>query len=165
MLKGEHIILRKLQPTDVDFIYDWENNPANWEVSNTHEPFSKEDIIAFVKAEQNINVTNQLRFVICLAQNELPVGCIDLFEFNQHKKQVGMGVLIAESQYRNKGYATEALKLLITYCENELNIVHVFCNILKENTSSIRLFENCGFQFIEERILDQNKVNYYELKC
>lgn len=165
MLKAEHIFLRKLQISDVDFIYDLENNPANWEVSNTHQSFTKKEIVEFVVSEQNIFLNKQLRFIICLNQNEQPIGCIDLFEFDEQKKEVGIGVLIAENQYRNKGYATEALKLLISYCKNELNVVHVFCNIFKKNTTSIRLFENCGFQFVEERILDENKVNYYELKC
>ena len=165
MLKGEHIFLRKLQITDVDFIYNWENNPANWPVSNTKQPFTKEEIIEFVKSEQNIFLNNQIRFVICLNQNEHLVGCIDLFEFNAKSKTVGIGILIAEKKYRNKGYATEALRLLIDYCRNELKIVYAFCNIFKENTTSISLFEKCGFQFIEEKILDGNKVNYYELKC
>lgn len=165
MLKAEHIFLRKLQNSDVDFIYDWENNPVNWEVSNTHQSFTKEEIVEFVAAERNIFLNKQLRFIICLNQNEQPIGCIDLFEFDDINKQVGIGILIADHQYRNKGYATEALRLLVIYCRNELKIVRVFCNIFKENTTSIRLFEKCGFQYIEERILDGNKVNYYELEC
>jgi diamine N-acetyltransferase len=165
LLKSEHIFLRKLQLNDVDFIYDWENNPANWEVSNTKQSFSKEDIVDFVQSEQNIILNKQIRFVICLNLTEQPIGCIDLFEFDEQKKEVGIGILIADNLHRSKGYATESLRLLINYCSNELKIVHLFCNIFKENISSIRLFENCGFQFIEERILDGNKVNYYELKC
>jgi diamine N-acetyltransferase len=165
LLKSEHIFLRKLQVSDVDFIYEWENNPANWEVSNTQQPFSKQEIIEFVQSEQNIILNKQLRFIICLNQNEEPIGCIDLFEFDEKKRQVGIGILIADNQHKNKGYGTEALKVLINYCRNELEIVHLFCNIFKENTTSIRLFEKCGFKFIEERFLDGNKVNYYELKC
>jgi RimJ/RimL family protein N-acetyltransferase len=37
-------------------------------------------------------------------------------------------------------------------------------NFFKNNKTSIRLFENCGFKFIEERMLDGKKVNYFELK-
>jgi len=165
LLKAEHIFLRKLQVSDVDYIYEWENNPANWEVSNTQQSFTKEEITVFVSGNQDIFIHHQLRFIIALNSNEQPIGCIDLFEFDDKNKQVGIGVLMANNQYRNKGYATEALRLLINYCRNELKIVHAFCNIFKENTTSIRLFEKCGFQFVEERFLDGNKVNYYELKC
>ena len=75
-----------------------------------------------------------------------------------------IGILIGEKSYRNKGYASEALNLIIDYCRNELSLVNLFCNIQKDNTTSIRLFEKCGFQFIEELVLFDNKVNYYELK-
>jgi RimJ/RimL family protein N-acetyltransferase len=62
------------------------------------------------------------------------------------------------------GLATEALKQVINYCRNELKLAYIFCNIYKNNKASIRLFENCGFEFVEQRLLNQQKVNYFELK-
>ena len=87
-----------------------------------------------------------------------------MFELNKQTKSVGIGALVAEKAYRNKGSASESLRLIIAYCRNELNIVTIFCNIFKENKSSIRLFEKNGYQFIDERILFEKPVNYYELK-
>jgi len=164
VINGAHIFLRELQATDVDFIYKWENDTENWKVSGTTKPFTKDEIETFVNTQQDLTLNEQIRYVICLKDSETPIGTIDLFEFDALQKTIGIGILIGEKSYRNKGCASETLNLIIDYCRNELSLVNVFCNIQKENTTSIRLFEKCGFQFIEERVLFDNKVNYYELK-
>jgi len=163
VLKSTHIYLRKLQPGDAPFLLIWENNPENWEVSGTTKPFTNEEIENFVDSEHDLSQNQQLRLVVCVNETDKPIGTIDLFEFDKEKNSVGIGVLIAEKEFRNKGFANEALKLMVKYCLNELQIVHLFCNIFKENHQSIRLFKKNGFQFIEERVLFGKEVNYYEL--
>ncbi len=162
-LKSANIYLRNLSPLDASNLFDWENNPENWEVSNTEKLFTREEIEEFVHQPQDIHLNQQLRFMICLNNTNQSIGCIDLFEY-EIGKRVGVGILIADESSRNKGYATEALNLLIGYCRNELKVANIFCNIFKTNTPSIRLFENCGFTFVEERFLDHQKVNYYIFK-
>jgi len=164
VLTGQHIFLRDLQSDDTEVMLRWENDTENWNVSGTTKPFTKSEIKIFVSVKPNLELNEQLRFVICLNDSEKPIGTLDLFEFDIQKKTVGIGILIAEKEYRNKGYAEEALNLVIAYCRNELTLVNLFCNIQKDNTTSIRLFEKCGFQFIEERILNEEAVNYCELK-
>lgn len=163
MLIGNHIFLRAIQPSDVDFILALENNSENWEVSGTTTSFTREEITTFVNTEHNIYKNYQYRFIICLSTNNQPIGTIDLFEFDEQQNQVGIGILIAKKEDRNKGYASEALRLVVNYCVTELKIVQLFCNIFKENKNSIRLFEKNGFQFIGERELFGRSVNYYEL--
>ena len=40
-LEGKHIYLRALEPSDLDFLYQLENNTNNWEISGTITPYSK----------------------------------------------------------------------------------------------------------------------------
>ena len=40
-LKGKNITLRALEPEDLEFLYEIENNQIFWEVSHTQTPFSK----------------------------------------------------------------------------------------------------------------------------
>ncbi len=162
MLNSTEIFLRKVKPSDAEIILKWENDSDNWEVSNTNEKFTKSDIENFVNQEQDISLHNQLRLMICY--EDVSVGCVDLFEYNQETKSAGVGILIDEA-HRNKHFATQTIESLISYCRNELGIVHLFCNIFKENEHSIRLFENCGFSYVDERVLFEKKVNYYERKC
>jgi len=162
LLKSKNIFLRALQPTDVEHIFKWENNPENWENSGTSRSYTKEEISEFVNDKQDLEKSNQFRFIICLNLTDEPIGAIDLFEYNTQKSIVGVGILIAEKENRRRGFAKESLNLISNYCRNELNIVNLFCNIKKDNVSSICLFENNGFKFIEEKDLFKRKVNYYE---
>jgi len=156
------VSLREIQSADVDELLKWENNPDNWQISDTVAPFSRKQIEDFVNQPQSLSDNKQQRFMVCL--NNKAIGCIDLFEYDFAASKAGVGILIAEEIERNKGYASKALNLLINKCRNELNIVYLFCNIYKDNKASIRLFEKCGFQFVDERKLDGKPVNYYELK-
>lgn len=162
MLVGENIFLREMQIGDELPIYKWENDSENWEFGDTNKPFTKEEVIDFVNTPQNLLLNEQLRLMICLKTTKKAVGCIDLFEFNPQTKQAGVGILIGEKLQRNKGVANEALQQLATYCNDELKLNQLFCNISPNNTRSIRLFEKNNFKFIEERELFNQQVNYYE---
>jgi len=145
MLKGEQIYLRTLEPSDADIILKWENNSANWKVSNTLVPFSRKLIEDYVNSAQDIYSIKQLRFIICLVENDKEIGAIDLFDFDPYHLKVGLGILIAELQDRRNGYAKEAVLLIKEYCFNHLNLHQVYCNILSKNKASIDLFEKSGF--------------------
>ena len=145
MLKGEQIYLRTLEPADADIILKWENNSDNWRVSNTLVPFSRKLIEDYVNSAQDIYSIKQLRFIICLLENDKEIGAIDLFDFDPYHHKVGLGILIAELQDRRNGYAKEAVLLIKEYCFNHLNLHQVYCNILSKNKASIDLFEKSGF--------------------
>ena len=47
MLRGENINLRALEPSDLDVLYNWENDTSIWKVSQTIAPFSKNILAKF----------------------------------------------------------------------------------------------------------------------
>ena len=145
MLKGEQIYLRTLEPADADIIWKWENNSDNWRVSNTLVPFSRKLIEDYVNSAQDIYSIKQLRFIICLVENDKEIGAIDLFDFDPYHQKVGLGILIAKFEDRRNGYAKEAVLLIKEYCFNHLNLHQVYCNVLSKNKASIDLFEKSGF--------------------
>ena len=145
MLKGQNIYLRTIEPNDARLMLKWENNPENWAVSNTLVPFSEHLILQYVNSAQDIFETKQLRFIICVTDTDKPIGTIDLFEYDPLNQRAGLGVLIDEVSERNKGYANEALKLMIRYSWDRLNLHGLFCNIFESNEHSIKLFQKNGF--------------------
>ena len=42
LLSNDTIALRPLEPTDLDTLYQWENDTALWVVSDTVAPYSRE---------------------------------------------------------------------------------------------------------------------------
>ncbi len=157
-LKGEHIYLRALEPEDLDFIHEVENEEAIWEISCTQTPYSKFLIKQYLEnAHKDIYEAKQLRLVIS-SHEHLTLGLIDLFDFDFKNKRSGVGILVKEPQDRLKGYGREALELLIDYCFTHLDLHQLYCNILESNAASIKLFSNQGFQQIGLK-KDWNYVN------
>lgn len=157
-LKGEHIYLRALEPEDLAFIHDIENDENIWEISNTITPYSKFLIKQYLEhAHKDIYEVKQLRLVICNYHNAT-LGMIDVFDFDIKNRRAGIGVLVKESENRQKGYGREALQLLTNYCFTHLDLHQLYCNISEENEASIKLFTNQGFQNIGLK-KDWNLVN------
>jgi diamine N-acetyltransferase len=145
-LTGEKISLRAIEPQDIDVLYQWENDTENWLVSNTQTPFSRFVLEQYIaSAHEDIYSAKQLRLIICDPENKA-VGSIDLFDFEPNHLRAGIGILIAEKTDRKKGYASEALNLLINYCFDTLNLHQIYCNITTDNETSILLFQKHGFQ-------------------
>lgn len=137
--------LRALVMGDLTFLDQIENNPDNWSISDTTEAFSKELLIEYINhANKPISEVGQQRFVIALT-DETPVGFIDLFDFNYLHKRAGVGIVI-EKEYRVKGYATQAIKLMCDYALKELKLNQLYATILEDNKKSIALFEQIGFK-------------------
>lgn len=147
-LKGEHIFLRALEPEDLDFIHDIENDESIWEISNTITPYSKYLIKQYLEhSHKDIYEVKQLRLIISSYENDV-LGMIDVFDFNPKNRRAGVGILIKEETNREKGYGTEALDLLVDYCFTHLDLHQLYCNISEDNKASISLFTNRGFEKI-----------------
>jgi diamine N-acetyltransferase len=147
-LKGEHIYLRALEPEDLDFIHDIENNQDIWEISNTITPYSKFLIKQYLEqAHKDIFEVKQLRLVIC-DYNDVSLGMIDVFDFDFKNRRAGIGILINDSANRQKGYGKEALQLLTSYCKSHLDLHQLYCNVSEENEHSLKLFKQQGFEII-----------------
>ncbi len=145
-LKNEHVLLRALEPADIDLLYQWENDTENWVVSNTQTPFSRFVLEQYItSAHEDIYTAKQLRLIVCKTDSS-PIGSIDLFDFDPNNLRAGLGILIGDKSERKKGYASEALKLLVDYCFTSLNLHQLYCNITTDNEASILLFQKHGFQ-------------------
>jgi len=144
-LKGKHVYLRALEPEDLEFVYAIENDEALWELSNTQTPYSRYLIKEYLNnAHKDIYEVKQLRLVISDFDNQA-LGLIDLFDFDFKNKRAGIGVLIKSETDRHQGFGKEALKLLIDYCFNQLQLHQLYCNISEENIASLELFKKQGF--------------------
>jgi diamine N-acetyltransferase len=150
------IILRPLEPEDVELLYKWENNMELWELSNTRVPFSKYILNEYIKnSAKDIYENKQVRFIIENWERHA-VGAVDLFDFDPYHMRAGVGILVHNLQDRNKGYASDALEALADYALNSLGLKQLYANIAADNIVSIGLFEKMGFT--------KNGVKKYWLK-
>nr|WP_298925573.1 GNAT family N-acetyltransferase [uncultured Allomuricauda sp.] len=147
-LKGEQIYLRALEPKDLDFLYQLENDMSIWEISGTLKPYSKKVLQLYLEnAHRDIYDVKQLRLCICNHCDDC-IGLIDLFDFDPKNRRAGIGIVITKTEDRNKGVGAEAISLLCDYAFSILDLHQLYANILEENKSSIHLFEKLGFDKI-----------------
>ncbi|HNR42475.1 MAG TPA: GNAT family N-acetyltransferase [Bacteroidales bacterium] len=145
-MKYKEIRLRALEPEDLELLYRWENNESQWLISNTIAPYSKYTLRRYLEnSHRSIYETGQMRFMIDHIADDLTIGTIDIYEFDPYHNRAGLGILIANEEYRRRGYATMSLKCLIHYCFKTLQLHQLFCSILANNHESMDLFRKQGF--------------------
>jgi diamine N-acetyltransferase len=147
-LENDIIKLRALEVSDLELLYNWENDTTLWSTGATITPFSKHVLMKYLEtAHLDIYETKQLRLMIDLkTENYRTIGAIDLFDFDPFNHRAGIGILIAGPTDRGKGFASEALNVLIAYCFELLGLHQLYCNISPDNTVSLKLFQNHGFK-------------------
>mgnify|MGYP000510054476 FL=1 len=147
-LRGKHIYLRAIEPRDLEFLYELENNTAIWEISGTTSPYSKHVLAQYLdSAHRDIYDVKQLRLCICQFDDKV-VGLIDLFDFDPKNHRAGIGIIVLQAADRNKGIGSEAITLLCEYSFSTLQLKQLYANILEDNKTSIHLFEKLGFQLV-----------------
>jgi len=149
MLQKESVKLRAVEPQDIDFLFQLENDDMLWHVSQTLVPFSRFDMEQYVFSanKQEPFGAGQVRFIIELVENTEAemIGTIDLFALDAVNRRGGIGIVLLEN-YRGKSYAVNALDVLLAYGFNYLNLHQFYCNIEVENEASLKLFQSRGFK-------------------
>lgn len=151
LLQTDRIFLRAPEPTDLDFLYLFENDPELWPVSMAVSPLSKDVLRQYLdNATADIYSARQLRLMVCRQQEETVVGTIDLFDFEPLHRRAGVGIAIAKS-FRGQGYGAEALQILIQYAAQVLHLHQLYCTVAQSNTKSLELFRQQGFSQVGVR--------------
>ena len=157
-LKGKDVFLRALEPEDIDFVFEIENDESIWEISNTITPYSRYLLKEYLEhAHKDIFEVKQLRLVISSYNNET-LGLIDIFDFDISNRKAGLGLLIKSNEKRNNGFGSEALQLVINYCFTHLGLHQLYCNIAEDNIASFNLFKKFKFEIVGLK-KDWNLVN------
>jgi len=144
-LKGKNIFLRALESEDINYLFSIENNEKYWSISDSQIPFSRYLLNRYLKnSNMDIYEAKQLRLVITNFQN-ITIGLIDLFDIDFKNNRAGVAIIINEKM-RSKGFAKEALELLIQYSKTHLSLHQLYCNILEDNSHSINLFKSVEFK-------------------
>jgi len=146
ILQNDNIYLRALEPEDLALLYEWENSTENWQVSNSLIPYSKYTLEKFIESStQDIFQTKQVRMMIINKIDQKAIGAIDLFDFDPFHLRAGVGILIGDIEMRKKGYASEALEVIVSYSGKVLQLKQLYCNITEDNKDSLKLFIQKSF--------------------
>lgn len=135
--------LRKMEPSDVAFLYQWENDASAWADSDNHNPLSMQDLRDYVASTTgDIYKDGQLRLII---ENEaVTIGCVDLFEADFRNRKAAIGIYIAH-KWRGMHLGEQAIEQLMHYAFDYLHLRMLYAVVLSGNKVCNRIFQNLGF--------------------
>jgi diamine N-acetyltransferase len=146
LFENNQIRLRALEPEDLEFLYKWENDTRLWEYGNTLSPFSKFVLHQYLEhAGMDIYEVKQVRMIIEEKSSCLPVGTVDLYDFEPYHSRAGIGILIDDA-FQHRSFATMAMELMKDYAFNFLKINQLYAFIPADNVQSLHLFRKMGFK-------------------
>ncbi len=112
-------------------------------------PFSNEtveDVKKFCRSVQEHRLKGEeLHLAIFDSDTDTFAGVIGVFHFRYFTPSAEIGYWI-RSSVAGKGFATDAVKALLTFLRDTLSIVRVDAEVAEDNIGSRRVMEKCGFQ-------------------
>jgi diamine N-acetyltransferase len=143
-LKNETLRLRALEESDLNMLYDWENDSNNWLYTSTLMPYSKHTLLEYIRnCQTDIFALETLKLVIELTDGTA-VGTLDVFNIDHFNGRAELGVFV-DSKYRGHGYATVAYNLFKDYAFKYLGWVNLYSIIPQKNSPMHNAAIRAGF--------------------
>jgi RimJ/RimL family protein N-acetyltransferase len=73
------------------------------------------------------------------------IGFVALHSIEWNNRAGLLSIGIGEPDYRGKGYGSDALRLILRYAFDELNLERVGLDVIANNAAAIRAYEGAGF--------------------
>ena len=138
------VVLRKIEPTDLPFLYQWENDASAWADGDNHNPLSQQDLRDYIASTTgDIYRDGQLRLII--EEDSATIGCADLFDFDARNRKAAMGLYIAPES-RGRGVGAAALRTLEEYAFGHLDLRLLYAVIATNNEPCSRLYRVAGYE-------------------
>jgi RimJ/RimL family protein N-acetyltransferase len=147
ILETARLILRPWKETDAESLYEYAKSPlvgpiAGWPVHTSVEN-SRQIIRDVLSADETYAVT--------IKHDDTAIGSVGLLiggksdlNLNADEAEVGYWVGVP---FWGRGFIPEAVRELMRYAFDELNISALWCGYFDGNDKSKRVSEKCGFKF------------------
>lgn len=146
MLTSQRIRLRAPEPEDLELLYRLENDTELWKYGATMNPLSRFALKEYIlNSSDSIFDTKQMRLMIELIEGKIPIGAVDIFDFDTFHLRANIGIII-DTPYQQHGYASETIRLTTEYAFQWLHLHQLIAHVPAENQASLTLFKKSGFQ-------------------
>lgn len=118
--------------------------------------YNKEKIDSYYKNK----VIDPTRLFFAISYGENIIGEIQLKRIDTSRKCATLSIILTNDSVKNRGFGTEAEKLLIEYAFNQLGIETIYADAVHRNTRSRHVLEKIGFEHIKENEI----LTFYKLE-
>lgn len=160
-LIGERIYLSPRSIEDAEQFTEWLND------FETTDYLGRSDILTTLEGEKKYleeNSNPEATFVIVTLEDNKMIGTVSLERINWINRTATLGIFIGDKEFLNKGYGTEAIRLLLDYGFNYMNLHSIHLNLMSFNIRAQKCYEKCGFKETG-RIRESRFINgrYYDV--
>lgn len=143
-LQGPRLTLVPVEARDIDRMAAFFGDVAElyYYLPDVLLPRNRHQLDAMMK-DWNDGVNN---FAFACRLDDQTIGLVTLADLDPFSGNAELGIMLASASFRKKGYAREAIGLILNYAFGELRLHRIFVRVAPENHASIRLFESFGFQ-------------------
>lgn len=171
-LETERLILRKLTVNDAEEAYkSWCSNPnvSKYTVWSTHKSLDVTKRL-YEMWEKEYEKNDTFRWIVELKDTHKLIGTIDVASISYLRYgAVEIGYCYGE-EYWHKGYATEALKRVIKFLFDEVDLDVIYALYMENNPNSGKVMKKAGMTyegFERGRVLDyegkRNNIHSYSI--
>ena len=145
MIEGTLINLRARELADAERNARWLSDPGVAFRLGQRYPRS----VAAAEAElrehaRNVAPAGDLRLAI-ETRDRRHIGNISLFNISPENRSAHVAIFIGEEQDRSKGYGADAMRTLLRFAFDEMNLHRVELDVWDDNERAIRSYRGCGF--------------------
>lgn len=156
LLETERLILRPFKIEDVQDVFEcWESDPevAKYMFWTSHNDIEKtRDWISF-ELDQ-ISKDDWYRFAIVIKDTKELIGT-GLIYYEEEAEAWEIAYNLGKKYWGN-GYATEAMREILLFAQNELQLHEIVGRYAKENPASGNVMKKLGFQYEKDIPYDCN---------
>lgn len=144
-LKGPKIALRGLSRDDLPAYRSWiESADATHFMETGWRPPSEPEMESIFKS--STEPPDTAVFTIVPQETGRPIGVCGLYLIQWICRRGEFRILIGDAEGRNKGYGTEAARLVVDYGFAKLNLETIYLGVNTENVGAVRSYEKAGFK-------------------
>ena len=86
------------------------------------------------------------RYAMVLLEGDVLIGSISIHNIDHLNRNAFIGIFVGEEKYRNNGYGTEAVRLLLEYGFKTLNLRNIMLTVHADNAAGIACYQKVGFR-------------------
>ncbi|MEO1289755.1 MAG: GNAT family N-acetyltransferase [Chloroflexota bacterium] len=162
-LATERLLLRKIQPDDVNSLLKLFGNPEVVRFIEMQPIKSIEQANEWLRWMGGVfSAKDGLRWGVTL-EDETFIGSAGLHRWNREAHYAEIGCDIAH-HYWGHGYGQEAMRMLMDFGWNHMNLNRIEASVIKGNARSVHVMEKLGFKHegtMRQRLLKGGK--YYDI--
>lgn len=142
MIYGKQTRLRRIERQDIPTFVRWFSDPEVREFLVINRPISTAEEEKWF--ERKLEEEGSEIFAIETTDGT-HIGNIELFSVDERNRHAELGVVIGEKAYWGQGYGSDAIRTLLRFGFEEMNLHRIYLRVYEDNTRGIRAYEKCGF--------------------